>query len=265
MTIALRVIPPVVRISRRPQRMIERSLMVYKHTWILIVSGFFEPLFYLLSTRVGLGHLVGTVTSGGRSVDYATFVAPALMASSAMNGAVYDSTMNVFHKLRYAKTYDAILATPMGVGDVTLGEIGWALIRGLVYACTFLVAMTALGTVHSAWALLAIPACVLIGFSFASCGLALVTYMRGWADFEWVPTVTMPLFLFSATFYPASSYGRWRGILQVSPLYHGVALVRAATTGAPGWSILGHVAFLLAIAFAGLWVASRRLGRLLLS
>ena len=128
MTIALRVIPPVIRTARRPQRMIERSLMVYRRTWIIIVSGFFEPLLYLLSTRVGLGHLVGDVSVNGKVVDYATFVAPALMASPAMNGAVYDSTMNVFDKLKHSKTCDAVLATPMGIGDVTLGEIGWVLL-----------------------------------------------------------------------------------------------------------------------------------------
>ena len=205
MTIALRVIPPVIRTARRPQRMIERSLMVYRRTWIIIVPGFFEPLFYLLSTRVGLGRLVGDVSVNGKVVDYATFVAPALMASSAMNGAVYDSTMNVFDKLKHSKTYDAVLATPMGIGDVTLGEIGWALLRGLLYATTFLLAMLMLETVHSSWALMAIPACVLIGLAFASCGLAAVTFIRSWADFGWVPTATMPLFLFSATFYPASS------------------------------------------------------------
>ncbi len=265
MTIALRVIPPVIRTARRPQRMIERSLMVYRRTWIIIVSGFFEPLFYLLSTRVGLGQLVGDVSVNGKVVDYATFVAPALMASSAMNGAVYDSTMNVFDKLKHSKTYDAVLATPMGIGDVTLGEIGWALLRGLLYATTFLVAMVMLGTVHSPWALMAIPACVLIGFAFASCGLAAVTFIRSWADFGWVPTATMPLFLFSATFYPASSYGKWRPLLQISPLYHGVALVRSATTGTADWSILGHATFLLAMAFFGLWVGSKRLNRLLLS
>jgi lipooligosaccharide transport system permease protein len=135
----------------------------------------------------------------------------------------------------------------------------------MLYATTFLITMAVLGTVHSWWALAALPACVLIGAAFASCGLALVTYMRGWSDFEWIPTVTMPLFLFSASFYPASSYGRWRGVLQISPLYHGITLVRAATSGTASWSLVGHAAFLGLLTLGGLWVGSKRMNGLLLS
>ena len=238
--------------------------MCYRRTWPILVSGFFEPLFYLLSIRVGLSELVGDVSVGGHVLSYAEFVAPAMMAASAMNGAIYDSTMNVFHKLKYAKVYDAVLATPMTIGDVALGEITWALIRGLLYSIAFLATMAILGLTSSPWVIMAVPISVLIGFAFAAVGMASTTYMRTWADFEFVPTVSMPLFLFSATFYPLSSYGSWGWIVQFSPLYHGVALVRAANAGAPTWGIVGHVAFLLAMAFAGLWIVSRRLQFLLL-
>ncbi|HRE02586.1 MAG TPA: ABC transporter permease [Ilumatobacteraceae bacterium] len=262
--LVLRIMPPVVVNSRRPQRMVERTMMCYRNTWPILISGFFEPLFYLLSIRIGVSKLVGDVTVGGRTIGYAEFVAPALLAASAMNGAVYDSTMNVFHKLRYAKTYDAILATPMTVGDVALGEILWALIRGFLYSAAFLVTMIPFGLVRSGWMVLSLPAAVLIGFAFASVGMAATTYMRSWSDFEWVQTATMPLFLFSATFYPLSSYGDWGWVVQLSPLYHGVALVRAANTGEATWAIAGHVAFLLTMCVAGLWVVSRRLQVLLL-
>ena len=95
--------------------LVERNLLVYRRSWLLIVSGFFEPVFYLLSLGVGIGALVGTVTGpDGQAIEYTAFVAPALLAASAMNGAVYDSTFNVFFKLKYAKTYDAMLATPLG-------------------------------------------------------------------------------------------------------------------------------------------------------
>jgi lipooligosaccharide transport system permease protein len=261
----LRIIPPVVRVSRRPQRMVERTIMCYRRTWPILLSGFFEPLFYLLSIRVGLSKLVGSVDVGGHAVPYAEFVAPAMMAASAMNGAIYDSTMNVFYKLRYAKVYDAVLATPMTIGDVALGEILWALIRGLLYSAAFLGTMAVLGLTGSAWVLLSLPVCVLIGFAFAAVGMASTTFMRSWADFEYVPTVTMPLFLFSATFYPLSSYGGWAWIAQLSPLYHGVALVRAANAGVASWSIVGHVAYLAAMALAGLWVVSKRMATLLLT
>lgn len=264
-TLVWRVMPPVLR-SRRPQRMIERSLMVYKRTWMIIASGFFEPLFYLLSMRVGVGELVGTVEVDGKAVEYAAFVAPALLAASAMNGAVFDSTMNVFHKLKYSHTYDAVLATPMTTGDVALGEISWAVLRGQIYAVAFLIVMAAMGLVASPWMLMAVPICALIGYAFASAGMAATTYLRSWVDFEWVPTATMPLFLFSATFFPLSAYPesvRW--IVQLSPLYHGVALLRQANAGVVAWSTLAHVAVLVALMGVGLWITGRRLTRLLAS
>lgn len=261
----LRIVPAAILYAHRPQRMIERSVMVYRRTWLIIVSGFFEPLFYLLSIRVGFATLVGEVAVGGRTLDYASFVAPALMASSAMNGAVYDSTMNIFHKLKHAKLYDAVLATPMTSADVALGEIGWAVARGLIYAVAFLVTMASLGMAESGWVVLAVPVCVLIGAAFAAAGMAVTTYIRSWADFEYIPSATLPLFLFSATFYPLSSYGRWGWLVQLSPLYHGVALIRSLNLGVWEWSMLGHVTYLAAMALAGLTVASKRIERLLLA
>jgi len=260
-----RVIPPEVWYARRPQRMIERSFLVVRRSPIIYISGFFEPLFYLLSIRIGFSELVGDVTVGGAAVEYAAFVAPALMASSAMNGAVYDATMNVFFKLRHARLYDAVLATPMTPGDVALGEIGFAVLRGLLYSIAFLVTMWAMGMVASPMVLLAVPACVLIGFAFAAVGMAFTTYMRSWADFEYVTAVTLPLFLFSATFYPVSSYGSAGWLLQLSPLYHGVALVRSLNLGHLEWAMLGHVAVLVGLAAVGLAVASRRVANLLLT
>ena len=111
----------------------ERNLMSYRRMWPIIVSGFFEPLFYLLSLGFGLGGYVGEVVIDGAQIDYATFVAPGLLAASAMNGAFYDAT-NVFWKLKYQKLYDAILSTPLGPKDVATGESVWALFRGLLYA-----------------------------------------------------------------------------------------------------------------------------------
>lgn len=243
--------------------MIERHVVAYRRQWLIIVSGFFEPLLYLLSMRAGLGSLVGDVSVGGKSVPYDAFVAPALMASSAMNGAIFDSTGNVMHRLKYARIYDAALATPMGPADVAVGEISWALIRGQLYAVSFLGVMAALGLVDTWWSLLALPACALIGLTFASIGFVATTYMRGWADLEIVTTATMPLFLFSATFFPISSYGSWAWVVQFSPLYHGVALVRAANAGVWTTSVLGHIAVLVALSAIALVIAARRIDFLL--
>ena len=265
MTMVLRMLPATMRDVRRPQRMVERNVVAYQRQWLILFSGFFEPLFYLLSMRVGLGELIGTVSVGGQEVPYDQFVAPGLMAASAMNGAVYDSTMNVFHKLKWARLYDAVLATPMSAGDVALGEIIWALIRGQLYAVGFLTVMWGLGLVGSPWVVLALPACALIGLAFASMGFAVTTYMRGFSDFEFVPTATMPMFLFSTTFFPLSSYGSWAWLAQLSPLYHGVVLVRAANTGVFTWSLVGHVLVLVAISVVAMTVAARRVGTLLLA
>lgn len=248
---------------RRPQRMIERHVVAYRRQWLIIVSGFFEPLFFLLSMRAGLGDLVGTVSFAGRQIPYDQFIAPALMASSAMNGAIYDSTGNVLSRLKFSRIYDAALATPMGPGDVAAGEIGWALIRGQIYAVFFLVVMAALGLAHSWWSLLALPACALIGLTFAAIGFCATTFMRGWQDMDLVDTARMPLFLFSATFFPVSAYGSWSWIVQISPLYHGVALVRAATSGTWSSGMVVHIAVLATLSIGALAIAARRVDRLL--
>ena len=249
--------------------LVERNLLVYRRLWLAFVSGFFEPVFYLFSLGVGIGALVGgTITVEGRAVDYAAFVAPALLAASAMNGAVYDSTFNVFFKLKYAKTYDAILATPMAPADVALGEICWSLLRGGLYAGAFLLVMLGLGLLTSPWAILALPAALLIGFAFAGIGMAASSFMRSWQDFEWVSLVVLPMFLLSATFYPLETYPEdLRPLVTLSPLYQGVELMRGLILGdvrQGGWSLLAPVAYLAVMGTLGLTVAARRLDRLLL-
>jgi lipooligosaccharide transport system permease protein len=266
-TLISRVVPVGVRGSRRARHLLERNVLVYRRAWVIVFSGFFEPLFYLFSIGIGIGELVGDVTgSDGRPIAYAAYVAPALLASAAMNGAVYESTFNIFFKLKYAKTYDAILATPMAPGDIAVGEIAWSLIRGALYAAGFMVVMVAMGLMPSMWGLLALPAALLIGFAFAAAGMAATSFMRSWQDFDLVQLVTLPLFLFSATFYPLDVYPQWlQWVAQTSPLYHGVAVIRALTLGNVDWTIIGHVAFLVAMGLVGMVIASRRLEKLLLA
>ena len=231
----------------------------------MFVAGFAEPVLYLLSIGVGVGALVGDVQlGGGRSVPYQVFVAPGLLAASAMNGAVFDATFNFFVKYKYAKTYDALLATPLSVTDVAVGETTWALLRGAIYATAFLAAMVVLGLVQSWWAVLAVPAAVLIGFAFAGAGLAGTTWMRSFTDFDYVTLAIVPLFLFSATFFPLDRYPdalRW--VVQATPLYQGVALERALVLGHVGWGAAVNAGYLAAMGAAGLAVATRRLGTLL--
>src|SRR6266513_350563 len=171
---------------------------------IAILSGFFEPVLYLLGIGFGLGSLVPAVsTGGGHTVSYAMFVAPALMATSAMNGAVYESTSNFFYKLRYAKTFEAVIQTPVGVEDAALGEVIWAVMRGCLYSIGFVVIMEALGLIASPWGgMLSVLAALLIGFAFAALGTVITTFMRQWQDHEIVQLALQPMFLFSATFFP---------------------------------------------------------------
>ncbi|HEV7678428.1 MAG TPA: ABC transporter permease [Candidatus Dormibacteraeota bacterium] len=252
--------------GRHSLRMVERNLMVFRHGgWLVILSGFFESLLYLVGIGFGVGALVGNVTQGGVTTRYAVFVAPALMASSAMNGAVNETTFNMFYKLRYAKLYDAVLSTPLGIVDIALGEVLWALMRGLSYVIGFIVVMAALGLVVSPWAVFAVPAALLISVAFAGAGVATTSFMKTWQDFAAVQLVVLPLFLFSATFYPLTSYSPpFRVIVELTPLYHGVHLLRGLTTGAVGPDMLLDVVYLLALGVAGILIASRRLERQLL-
>jgi lipooligosaccharide transport system permease protein len=252
--------------GRRSAHLVERNARAYGHTWVMMLSGFFEPLFYLLSIGVGLGRLVGTVAGpGGHPVGFTSFVAPALLATSAMNGAVADSTFNVFFKMKYAKLYDSVLATPMRADEVALGEIGWALIRGGIYAVAFMTVMLAMGLVHSAWAVAALPTALLIGFAFAGAGMAATTFMRSWQHFEFIMLATLPMFLFSTTFYPLSVYPRAiQVVVECTPLYQGIELLRGLTLGAVGPSLLWRAAYLAVMGSAGLYVAGRRISKLLL-
>lgn len=242
-------------------RVVERDMLVTRNNWMVFVSGFLEPVFYLFAIDLGLGRLVGNVAGpGGEPVGYAAFAAPALLAASAMNGAVYESTFGVFFKMRWGKLYDAMLATPLTPTDVALGEIGWSQLRGLAYACAFLTVMGVMGLVVSPWAVLAIPAAILMGFAFGAAGMAVVTFMRSWVDLDMVNLALLPLFLFSATFYPLDVYPPALQVLtQLSPLYHGVALIRSLTLGVIGPVLLLHAAFLVALAVIGGVVAARRL------
>jgi lipooligosaccharide transport system permease protein len=243
----------------------ERNLMVYRRIWLILFSGFFEPLFYLFSMGIGLGHYVGKVpVEGAGLISYGSFVAPALLASAAMNGATYES-VNVFFKLKYAKTYDSILSTPVGPRDIAVGEIAWTLFRGLLYAAAFLVVVAALGLVHSGWGALALPAASLVGFAFASTSVAGATYMRSWQDFEFFGLIQLPLFLFSATFYPLSVYpSTLQWLVRFTPLYNAIALMRALMLGTLGWNQLVNVAYLVLMGLLGLAVTRRRIDKLLL-
>lgn len=257
---------PVGRMTPfRAQRIWERNYLVYRRLWKIIFTGFFEPVFYLFSLGIGLGALVGDVAGpGGTLVSYTAFVAPAMMATSAMNGSVLETTFNIFFKLKYGNTYEGILTTPMRPLDIAIGEIGWAQLRGALYSTVFLLVMVVMGLTGSWLAILTIPGAILIGFAFGAVGLAACTFMRSWQDFDLVTLVTMPLFLFSATFYPLDVYpAALQQFIKISPLYHGTELLRGLSLGVLDWSMVGHVAFLVVMGLIGGIIANKRLDGLL--
>jgi lipooligosaccharide transport system permease protein len=244
-----------------------RNYLAYRRVWYLFASGFLEPVLYLFSIGVGVGQLIDTFEFHGQAIPYADFVAPAMLAASAFNGALLDSTYNVFFKLKYDKLYDQMLATPLTTGDVARGEILWGQIRGASYAAMFLLVMAVMGMVNSWWALLALPATLLIGFAFSAVFMAWTTYMKSFQDFDKITLVQLPLFLFSATFFPIEAFGdgvlRW--VVEATPLYRGVVLCRELTTGVLTWESAVSVVYLVAMGVIGLLVVRRRLDKLLLT
>ena len=253
---------------RRSLRMVQRNLVVYKHTWMVIVSGFFEPLFYLLGIGIGLGAMVPPIDG----LSYSAFVAPGLLASSCLHGAITDGFFNIHFKLYFQKTYDGILATPMRVPDVAFGEMLWALGRGSLYAAAFLAVLLVVGDVSgtpmllSRWALLAWPAAVLAAASFSAMAICLTTIARKVQDFDMVMgLLVMPMFLFSGIFVPVTRFPepvQW--IVRATPLYHGVGLLRQLTTGRVSVGIVEHLAYLVVAGIVAFCVAMYRLERTLI-
>ena len=250
--------------SRRSLRVLERNAMIYRAQWVMLISGFFEPLFYLLSIGIGLNKLVGPLHVHGQVISYAAFVAPGMLATSAMNGAMIDSIFNTFFRLKISHSYDALLATPLEVTDIALGEVLWALSRATVYSASFIICMAALGDASSAWVILCWPGAILTSLTFSCMGLAACTYIRTWQDFDLVTLVQLPLFLFSATFFPITLYPQWLGaIISFSPLYQSAALLRGLSLGQFDWIMMMRVGYLLVIALLCLYVASRRFQKIL--
>jgi lipooligosaccharide transport system permease protein len=253
----------------RARRLVERNIMVYRHQWIIIFSGVFEPIFYLIGIGLGVGGMVDTVPPqyvGGMVVAYAAYVAPALMATAAMNGAVFETIFNVFFKLNYAKTYDGVLATPMGITEIALGEMLWALMRAALYAIAMFGIMLFAGLILSPWGILMVPAALLAAAAFSAAGLAGTSFLRTVNDFD-VPMglVVMPMFLFSGTFFPIELYPepiQW--LMQATPLYHAISLIRGLSLGLVGLAQLWDFVYLAAFFAICITIAMRQMERKLI-
>jgi lipooligosaccharide transport system permease protein len=251
---------------RRAAAVTERNIVTLRGSgsyWWLVISGVAEPLFYLLAIGWGVGALVGEMTlPDGRVVPYLTYLAPALVAASAMNGAIAEATFNFFARMKFSKLYDSVLNSPVTPVELAFGELAWATIRGTIYIGSFLVVMVAMDVTTPVRALVALPAGVLVGFAFSALGIALATILRTWQDFDYIGMIQFGLFLFSGTFVPVATFPvPLQVVVQVTPLYHGVELLRAITTGAVTWASAWHVLYLIAVTMVGIAIAGQRLQR----
>ena len=216
--------PPRAKLALA-RRLWERNLLSYSHSWQMnILPNFFEPFFYLLAIGFGLGKFVETI--GG--VDYARYIAPGLAAVSAMYGASFDVTFNVFVKLHFDKLYDAVTVTPVSPQDVVVGELLWGMTRAMIYGLPFVVISGFFGLIHSWWILLTPLAILAMGFCFSIIGLTFTSYIPSIDLFSFYFTLFVtPMFLFSGIFFPISTLPGWaQPLAWFSPLFHSAALFR---------------------------------------
>ncbi|WCC80306.1 ABC transporter permease [Cutibacterium equinum] len=242
-------------------------IMTRKQSFGIVFSGIVEPIFYLLAMGVGMGELMGSVTGpGGQPISYAAYIAPALLATAAMNGAVYDSTWGVFFKVNYSKLYQTMLQTSLGPLDVALGEIFMALLRGMLYALSFMVFLVAMGLATSWWAVLMVPSALLIALGFASFGMGVTSFLKTFQQMDLINFIMLPMFLLSATFYPITVYPKavqW--IIEVMPLWHGVEMMRQLSVGHVTTVTGAHAIYFVAMTVLGTWLTASRLRALFLN
>lgn len=254
-------------VGRRAGSVSERNLATINgRTWGFIVGGLAEPVVYLFSVGYGLGAQIGLIPlPDGRQVSYAAFVAPAMLAASAMNATLAATAMNFFGRHRFMKLYDTMVATPVRPIEVALGELAWAVLSGAVYATSFVTLMVVMDLTSWPRALLALPASMLVGIAFGGAAIVIATFMRGWPDFTLAFLGQFVLFLLSGTFVPPEHYPVWaQWLTYCSPLYQSITLLRAITVGTTDpsdWLIA--VAYLVAFGAVGITIAARRVNRML--
>jgi lipooligosaccharide transport system permease protein len=253
--------------SRTPAvlRVVEREARVFRRLWRgSVYSSFLTPVLFLAAMGVGLGGLIDERNGAIGGLDYLTFVAPGLLAASAMQTAAGESLWPVMAGTKWVRTFHAMVATPVGASDVYGGFIVWTAVRVAMSASAFLAVAALLGGVPSLWGILAVPAAVLCAAAFAAPLAAFAATQDTDVTFPLILRLAIvPLFLFSGTFFPVSELpAGLRAASAVSPLWHGVELCRAATTGSVHWgAAIFHVAALTGCVAAGWWWGTRTFTR----
>jgi lipooligosaccharide transport system permease protein len=248
-------------------RLLEREAHILRRLWHGIVfSAFVQPLLYLLAMGVGIGGYVdarGPTSLGG--LDYLDFIAPGLLAATAFQMGVGDSLWPVMGGTKWDRRYHAMVATPIGAGQVLAAHLCWQAVRTTIATAAFLIVATPLGAVPSPWAVLTFPAAALLVVATASLVATWSTFVEDERSFPLVMRVgVLPLFLFSGTFFPTSQLPDLaRHLAPISPLYHGVELCRAATTGhSRGVLVLAtHVLVLVGVTAVGCLLGRRTYAR----
>jgi lipooligosaccharide transport system permease protein len=231
----------------------------YKRTWRgSLATSFLFPILYLAAMGIGLGSLVDRHTHTIDHVSYLYFLAPGLLASTAMQIGTNEATYPVMGAIKWIRTYFAMLATPLSVTDVLLGTVSWIAVRIAIVSAIYLSVVAAFGVVQSPLALLAFPAAILTGLAFTA---PVAAFSATCQNDQWFSAIyrfgLIPLFLFSGTFFPVSQLPAWlRPVAYATPLYHGVALCRELVLGQVDWPLVPvHVGYLLALILGGYLVA----------
>jgi lipooligosaccharide transport system permease protein len=253
-------------ISTRFLRVWQRNYSVYRRTWIIsFLPPLLEPVLYLLAFGLGLAQLVGDLQVGAQSVSYTLFIAPGLVAVAIMYNSFFETSYNSFVRMYYQKTYDALLATPLNLYEVILGDIVWAATKSVIAALLMGTVLTLFGLLILPGALLLIPLALLGGLFFASLGMVCTGLVPGIETFN-VPIFLLitPMFLFSGTFFPLQQLPQWAHRVALAlPLTHLVDLARSAALGDVSgislWSIVYLVVGTLLLLPLALFLMHRRI------
>lgn len=241
---------------------LEYHLIGYRRTWRgSVLTSFVLPVLTMLGFGVGVGSYV---TGGVQGTPYLDWLVPGLIASTAMQVAMGDSTWPVLASFEWVRVYHGQSATPLRVADILDGHLAFVVFRAVLSSGAFLLIATLFGTMHSGWALATLPVAALLALAVAAPTFAYASAIRSDSYLAILFRVGMiPMSLFSGVFFPIASLPPvLRGIAYALPLWHGVDLSRAATLGvAPDWSAAGHLAYLAAWAAVGWWLAYRQFSR----
>jgi lipooligosaccharide transport system permease protein len=241
-----------------PVHVVEHNLLTFRHTWRAYATSLVVPFLFLAAMGLGLGSLVDRRGGSVQGVSYLVFIAPGLMAASAMQAGAAEGAWPIMGKIRWNRIYHSMLASPLSIDDLLLGELATMALRLLVTSGVFFVAMLVFGTVRSGWGVLAWPSAALTGLAFATPVTALSAVLRNDSGYSLLFRLgIVPLFLLGGAFFPIDRLpGAVQVVAWVTPLYHGVALARGLTMGGLQLPVAAvHVAVQLLYVIAGLLIA----------